>query len=171
MARRVPPLAAAIVLVAAGLVATAWSTRRAVNDAFDAVGEGQAFTIEQGVRADLADLGGPPGNEELAGILGEHAQEGLVYLATLDGRGRVQAAAGTPLGGSAGRADRVGVHIEHVGDRVRIEVRTMFRRAWGPGRGSLWVAMEIEPVQAAELRSAASRTLAIGLVGAIMLLG
>ncbi len=31
--------------------------------------------------------------------------------------------------------------------------------------------MEIEPVQAAELRSAARRTLAIGLVGAIMLLG
>lgn len=169
--RRVPPLAAAIVLVAAGLVATAWSTRRAINDAFVAVRDGQAFALQQAVRADLADLGGPPSSEDLAAIMSQHAREGLVYLAMLDGRGRVHAAAGTPLVERAGRAARTGIHVDHVGDRVRLEMRTTFRRAWGTGRGALWVAMEVEPAQARELDSVARRTLAIGLVGALVLIG
>ena len=125
-----------IVLVAAGLVATAWSTRRAVNDAYDAVRDGHAFTVQQAVRADFADLGGPPTADQLAAILAEHKNEGLVYLAMLDGRGTVQAAAGTPVVERPGRADRTGIRIEHVGDRVRLEMRAQFRRAWGPGRGA-----------------------------------
>jgi two-component system sensor histidine kinase HydH len=180
MARRVPPLAAAIVLVAAGLIATAWSTRRAVNDAYEAVRDGQAFTVQQAVRADLADLGGPPNSEDLTSILREHAGEGLVYLATFDNRGRILAAAGAPLvepepGTRAaerpGRMDRAGLRIQHVGGRVRLELRALFRRAWGPGRGALSVAMEVEPVQAAELRSASRRTVAIGALGALVLIG
>jgi two-component system, NtrC family, sensor histidine kinase HydH len=171
MARRVPPLALAIVLIAAGLVATAWSTRRAVNDAFEAVRDGQAFTVQQAVRADFADLGGPPTSEELAAIVAQHRAEGLVYLAMFDGRGQVRAAAGTPLVERHGRAQRAGIHVEHVGDRVRLEMRAQFRRAWGPGRGALWIAMEVEPPQARELRSAAQRTLAIGALGAIVLIG
>ncbi len=171
MARRVPPLAAAIVLIATGLVATAWSTRRAVNDAYEAVRDGQALGVEQAVRADLADLGGPPSNEELATILRDHAGEGLVYLAMFDGRGQMQAAAGTPVVQQPGRMDRLGPRVVHVGDRVRLEMRAGFRRAWGPGRGALWVAMEIEPVQARELRSASRRTVALGALGAAVLIG
>jgi two-component system, NtrC family, sensor histidine kinase HydH len=179
MARRVSPLALAIVLVAAGLLATAWTTRRAINDAFAAVRDGEAFAVQQAVRADLADVGGPPTAEELAAILHDHASEGLVYLAMLDGRGRVQASAGTPLVERAGRSDfavrpggpdRARIHLDHVGSRVRLEMRTMLRKAWGPGRGALWVAMEIEPVHASELRSAARGTLAVGALGALALL-
>lgn len=171
MARRVQPLALAIALIAAGLVATAWTTRRAVNEAFEAVRDGQAFTVQQAVRADLADLGGPPSDEDLAAIVQTHARDGLVYLAMLDGRGRVRASAGTPLLDRPGRIERGALHVEHVGDRVRVEMRSLFRRAWGPGRGSLWVAMEIEPVKARELRSAAQGTVALGALGALALIG
>ncbi len=171
MTRRVPPLALAIVLVAAGLVATTWSTRRAVDDAFDAVRDGQAFTLQQAVRADLADLGGPPTEEDLAAILEAHAGEGLAYVATLDGRGRVLAAAGTSKVERPGRPARVGIHVDQVDGRARIETRAMFRRAWGPGRGAVWVAIEVEPAKARELRGAARQTLAIGALGALVLLG
>ncbi|HEY5944507.1 MAG TPA: HAMP domain-containing sensor histidine kinase, partial [Kofleriaceae bacterium] len=171
MARRIPPLAAAIVLVAAGLVATAWSTRRAVDDAYEAVRDGQAFAVEQAVRADLADLGGPPSGDELAAVMAEHASEGLVYLAMLDGRGHVMASAGTPIAEPFGRADRARIRIERVGDRLRLEMRTTFRRAWGPGKGAVWIGMEIESVQARELRGAARTTLATGLLGALVLIG
>src|SRR5512142_531760 len=74
--RRVPPLAVAIVLVAAALVATAWSTRTTVIDAFAAVRDGEAFTMQQTIRGDLADLGGRPTAEDLAAILQDHAGEG-----------------------------------------------------------------------------------------------
>jgi two-component system sensor histidine kinase HydH len=171
MARRAPPLALAIVLVAAGLVATAWSTRRTVNDAYDAVVKGQALAVEQAVRADLADLGGPPGSGDLEAILAAHASEGLVYLAMFDGRGTVQASAGTSSGEPIGRPDRSPLRLERVGDRWRLQMRPMFRRAWGPGRGAAWLVMEFEPVQARELRSAARGTLALGLVGALALIG
>src|SRR5688500_14583461 len=171
MPRRVPPLAAAIVLVAAGLVATAWSTRRAVNEAFEAVRDGQAFATQQAVRADLADLGGPPTSEDLAAILAEHSATGLAYVAMLDGKGRVHVAAGKPLVERPGRHAGPGVRIDHVGDRVRLEMRANFRKAWGPGKGALWVAMEVEPMQARELRSVARRTLLIGALGALVLLG
>jgi two-component system sensor histidine kinase HydH len=172
MVRRVPPLAIAIVLVAAGLVATAWSTRSAVNDAFEAVRDGQAFAVQQAVRADLADLGGPPSADDLAAIIQAHAGEGLAYLAMLDGRGRVRVSAGTSLLDRPERSGRAGgIRVDHVGDRVAFEMRQPFRRAWGPGRGAIWVAMEIEPPKAKVLRDAAQRTLAIGALGALVLLG
>src|SRR5574338_1287762 len=171
MLRRVPPLAIAIALVAAGLVATAWSTRSAVNDAFEAVRDGQAFAVQQAVRADLADLGGPPSSDDLAAIIQAHANEGLAYLAMLDGRGRVRVSAGTSLLDRPGRGGRTGLRVDHVGDRVAFEMRQPFRRAWGPGRGAIWVAMEIEPPEAKVLRSAAQRTLSIGALGALVLLG
>ena len=176
MARRVSPLAAAIVLVAAGLVATAWTTRRAVNDAFEAVRDGQAFTLQATVRADLADLGAPPSADDLAAIVKDHTDEGLAYLAILDGRGRPRIEAGHALGAAGTLVEHLGkrgnrpqLRVEHVGERVRIEMRAAFRRGWGPEPVTL--AMEVEPVQARELRGAARQTLAIGLVGALVLIG
>jgi len=58
--RRLPPLAIALALVAAALVATVIATRHSVNDAFATVGDGQAIAEELDVRADLSDLDGPP---------------------------------------------------------------------------------------------------------------
>lgn len=165
--RRVPPLAIAIVLIAAALVATVLSTRSTVNDAFAAARDGQAFALQQTVRGDLADLGMRPTAEDLDAIVKAHASEGLRYLAILDGPGKVELAAGTAE--MRGRVGRGPMQIQHAGARVRIEAKLQIRRAWGPGRGNVWLAMEIESPQAAELRSAATRTLAIGLIAALAL--
>jgi two-component system sensor histidine kinase HydH len=170
MKLRVPPLAAAFVLLAAALGATAWSTRSTVDDAFTTVRDGQAVAVEQAVRADLADLGGPPSAEELDAILRDHDAAGLRYLATLDPRGHIVAAAGTAIGEAPGRGERPHV-VTQTGDRLRIETRASFRRAWGTGGRSWWLVIEVAPVQAQELRSAASRTVAIGLIAALTLLG
>src|SRR3954465_6375561 len=93
-ARRVPPLATALALIAAALVAATWSMRSTILDAYAGVRDGQAFAMQQTVRADLADLGGPPSAEDLARIVSDHAGEGLRYLALLDPRGRVALSAG-----------------------------------------------------------------------------
>src|SRR5437763_426913 len=167
---KLTPLAAAFALLAAALGATAWSTRSTVDDAFTSVRDGQAVAVEQGVRADLADLGGPPTPGELAAIVHERARVGLTYLAMLDSHGHIEAAAGTPVGDAPGRGERPRV-VTQVGGRLRIEVRASFRRAWGAGGRSWWIVMEVEPLQAEELRDAATRTVAIGLVAALTLLG
>src|SRR4051794_30800294 len=119
--RRLPPLAAAFALMAVVLVATAWSTRSTAIDASSAVRDGYAVALQQAVRADFADLGGPPGDVELAVLLAEHATEGLRYVATLDGHGRPSASAGLPIGELSGRSQHAGPKIEHVGGRVRVE--------------------------------------------------
>ena len=170
MTRRVPPLAAAFVLLAAALGATAWSTRATVDDAFTTVRDGQAVAIEQEVRADLADLGGPPTTEDLEALLATHSADGLRYIATLDPGGAVTASAGTPAGEPLGRAER-GRKVRQIGNRLQIELRASFRRAWGTGRRPWWIVLELEPEQAYALRGAATRTLAIGLIAALTLLG
>src|SRR3954463_16411850 len=96
--RRLPPLAAAFALMAAALVATAWSTRSTVMEASSAVRDGYAIALQQAVRADLADLGGPAGDADLAAMLTEHMAEGLRFLAVLDNRGHVTASAGAAMG-------------------------------------------------------------------------
>src|SRR5262245_29568804 len=98
MIRRVPPLAAALALVAAGLVATVWSTRGAIGYAYEAVRYVQAFTVQQAVRGDLADLGAMPTPEELVAIVHEHDGDGLRYVGIVDGRGRVEVQAGDAIG-------------------------------------------------------------------------
>ena len=165
--RRLPPLAVAFALMAAALVATVVATRRTVNDAFDVAREGQAFTAEQAVRADLADLGGPPNPEQLAGLLRDHATEGVRYLALVDNREGLEVEAGTAVGELAPRGRRP-LALAHVGDRIRIQVRLNFRHAWGRGT---WLVLEVAPVRADELRRAARSTMAIGALAALTLLG
>src|SRR5436309_3964901 len=100
---RVPPLAIAFALMAAALVATTWSTRTTVGDAFETVREGQALAMREAVLRDLGELDGLPTSEELDAIVRDHAAGGLRYLATLDARGTVFATAGTPLGRAPAR--------------------------------------------------------------------
>src|SRR3954471_13286638 len=89
--RRVQPLAGwsivvVFALIGAALLATVWSTRASILDASDAVRCGQADAIEQAVRAELADLEGIPATADLAAILHEHRDDGLRYLAMVEGR-------------------------------------------------------------------------------------
>jgi two-component system sensor histidine kinase HydH len=165
--RRLPPLAVAFALMAAALVATTVATRRTVGDAFDEAREGQAFTAEEAVRGDLVELAGAPTADDLAAILKDRAADGVRYLAVVDSRGRFFSEAGTALATLAPR-ERKGRDISHVGSRVRIEVRLNVRRSWGK---ALWLVLEVEPVEADELRAAAQRTLAIGGLAALTLLG
>ncbi len=160
---------AAFALVALAVVATAWTTRGTVADAADEVRRGETLAAEQAVRAELADLGGPPTDAELATILHDHAEEGVRYIASVGGHGRVQASAGTPVGSDLG-LER-GRKMAMVRGRMRVESRTQFRRAWGDGGRGLSLVIEVEPVEADALRDAATRTVLIGGLAALGLLG
>src|SRR5258708_15903280 len=93
--RRVQPLAGwsvvvVFALIGAALLATVWSTRASIIDASDAVRCGQADAVEQAVRADLVDLDAIPTSTELGTIVHERHDEGLRYLAMVDGRDPVE---------------------------------------------------------------------------------
>jgi two-component system sensor histidine kinase HydH len=160
--RRVPPLAVAIALIAAALVATTWVTRKAVGEAFTAARDGEALAIEQAVRGDLFDVGDLPDPATLDQLLRD--QPGLRYVGIVDGHGRVIASAGTPVGRELRGGRR---SISHVGGRIRIETRAMFRHArpWGG------LVIEVEPVQADQLRDSATWSLALGGISALVMLG
>jgi len=178
--RRVQPLAGwsivvVFALIGAALLATVWSTRASILDASDAVRCGQADAVEQAVRADLADLDGLPSSSELATILHERHDEGLRYLAMVEGRGRLDivAAAGLPVGtGSANilaPSRTIGCKIDEVGGRLRMELRSL-RRLKAGGRTPRFM-VEVEPIQANQLRDAATLTLGVGGLAAVALLG
>ncbi|HEU0032204.1 MAG TPA: HAMP domain-containing sensor histidine kinase [Kofleriaceae bacterium] len=173
-ARRVTPLAGwsvvvTFLLLGIALIATVWSTRASVIEASDAVRRGQALALEQAVRADLADLEGPPSSEDLQTMLHTHADEGLRYLAMVEGREVVSVAGEAALSGSAAEVISPNERLREVDGRLRLQVRP-FRRLRNGGRN--WrVIIEIEPVQATELRDAATLTLGIGAVAAASLLG
>jgi two-component system sensor histidine kinase HydH len=176
--RRVQPLAGwsivvVFALIGAALLATVWSTRASILDASDAVRCGQADAIEQAVRADLADLDGLPTTTDLGAIVHDRHNEGLRYLAMVEGKGEVVAEAGVAIGtGGAnilapGRT--AGCRIDEVGGRLRLELRSL-RRLKAGGRAPRFV-FEVEPVQANQLRDAATLTLGVGALAAAALLG
>jgi two-component system sensor histidine kinase HydH len=161
-ARRVPPLAIAIALIAAALVATTWVTRGAVDGAFTAARDGEALAIEQAVRGDLVEIGEMPDAASLEQMVKDHP--GLRYIAIVDLRGRVIVSAGSSVGSELRGGRRA---IVHVGRRIRIETRAPFRHArpWGG------LVIEVEPLEADALRSSATASLAIGGVAAVVMLG
>ena len=178
--RRVQPLAGwsivvVFALIGAALLATVWSTRASILDASDAVRCGQADAVEQAVRAELADLDGVPTEQDLDKIVHELHDDGLRYLAMVEGRGRLDilAAAGTPVGtGGANLFEpgrQVGCKIDEIGGRLRMELRSL-RRLKAGGR-TLRFVIEVEPVQASQLREAATLTLGVGALAAAALLG
>ncbi len=172
--RRVTPLAGwsvvvVFLLIGVALLATVWTTRSAVIDATDAVQRGQALAMEQTVRAELADLEGPPGAEDLAAILRAHRDEGLRYLGMVEGRSQILFEAGTPVGQGAGETIGRNRKLDVVDGRLRLQVRP-FRRLRDGGRA--WrVIIELEPVQAMALRGAVTLTLGVGALAAASLLG
>ena len=178
--RRVQPLAGwsivvVFALIGAALLATVWSTRASILDASEAVRCGQADAVEQAVRAELADLDGVPTAPDLGKILHELHDDGLRYLAMVEGRGQLEiiAAAGAAVGtGGANLLPprrQVGCKIDEVGGRLRMELRSL--RRLKAGGGTPRFVIEVEPVQAKALREAASLTLAVGALAAAALLG
>jgi two-component system sensor histidine kinase HydH len=190
--RRVQPLAGwsivvAFALIGAALLATVWSTRASILDASDAVRCGQADAVEQAVRAELADLDGVPATEDLGKIVEELHDDGLRYLAMVEGRGQLEhrgqgegrgqleilAAAGMPVGtGSANLfapKRQIGCKIDEVAGRLRMELRSL--RRLKAGGHTLRFLIEVEPVQANHLREAATLTLGVGALATAALLG
>ncbi|MEO7730900.1 MAG: HAMP domain-containing sensor histidine kinase [Kofleriaceae bacterium] len=177
--RRVQPLAGwsivvVFALIGAALLATVWTTRSSILDASDAVRCGQANAVVQAVRADLANLDGIPTQADLTAILGERDDDGLRYLAMVEGRARLEvvAAAGTPIGSGIANvfaAGRGGCKIDEAGDRLRMELRSL-RKLKDGGRTPRFI-IEVEPVQANDLRDASSLTLGVGGLAALALLG
>ena len=165
--------------MAAALVATVLATRHSVNDAFAVVGDGQALTDEQAVRADIGELEAPPTSAELAVIMNDH--EGVRYIGMLDNHAIAIAEAGTPKGtftprAHVNRADRPhgirNLEVVHVGGRLRVETPVNFRRGWiGGGTHASWIVIEVEPSEARELRAASDRTSLIGVLAALAMLG
>jgi two-component system, NtrC family, sensor histidine kinase HydH len=175
--RRVTPIAgwsvvAAFLLIGIALFATVWTTRSSVEDASTAVRNGQALALEQAVRADLADLEGPPSPQDLETILRIHFAEGLRYVAMVENRELI-AEVGTALADREDLADDArranADRVRELDGRLRLQVRP-FRRMRNGARN--WrVVIELEPVKAAELRDAASLSLGIGALAAATLLG
>lgn len=159
---------ATFVLIGIALVATVWSTRSSVIDASDAVRDGQALAIERAVRADIADLDAVPSPEDLAAILRDHADEGLRYIGMVEGRNSIVASAGQAVGDSTEDSPGPGRSTQLVEGRVRMSLRAL-RRMKAGGRATRYI-VEIEPVQANELRSQAAWTLGIGALAAASLL-
>lgn len=167
---RVAPIPVTLALTAAALLATAWTMRRTVARAFDAVREGQAIGLAQAVRADVAEVaplrGGAPTTAELATIIAEHGSEGLTYVGVLTATGDPVVASGTAVGSLAlPRLARS--HITVLADRVRVEMR-LGRRAYGE-RGAV-LALELEPAEANALQRASSTLLVIGGIASLILL-
>jgi two-component system sensor histidine kinase HydH len=136
---------------------------------------GQADAVEQAVRAELADLEGIPATADLAAILHEHRDDGLRYLAMVEGRDSLEiiAAAGAAVGTGRARAlersRATGCQVDEVSGRLRMELRSL-RRLKAGGRTPRFV-LEVEPVQAEDLRDAATLTLGVGGLAAAALLG
>jgi two-component system sensor histidine kinase HydH len=161
---------AIFVLIGVALFATVWSTRSAVIDASEAVGGGQALAIEQSVRSDLADLESVSSPEDLTQILNAHSAEGLRYIAMIENRGQVIAAAGSSVG--SGTDDNVGPgqrRLQVVDGRIRLTLRPP-RKMKAGGRQPRYV-IEVEPSQANALRDTSTITLGIGALAAASLLG
>ena len=171
--RRVTPLAgwsvvATFVLIGIALVSTVWSTRALVIDASDAVAAGQAVAMGSTVRDELADLGGPPTAEDLANLLRTHQGEGLRYVGMVERR-RIVAEAGQPLGTGIAENPALDAKAQEVGGgRLRQAVRPF--RSMRNGVGNWRLIIELEPVQAATLRSSATLTLGVGALAAASLL-
>lgn len=184
----------AFVLIGAALLLTVWTTRAAVEEASEAVRHGQATTLAHAVRADLFGFDGLPTSDELAKLLAAHADEGLRYIALASGSEGVLAEAGTALGGplvlpeheAPGHGPLPSMRgFKMSGGRMRLMVPLGSLGAAGPGgrpghplplpprmrRTPLWhTIIEVEPVQANQLRGAARLSLGIGALAAASLL-
>ena len=178
--RRVQPLAGwsivvVFALIGAALLATVWSTRSSILAASDVVRCGQADAVEQAVRAELADLDGPPTAQDLAAILREHTDDGLRYVASVEGRDRLDVTASAGVAVGSGRANPLarsratGCKIDEVSGRLRMELRPL--RRLKAGNRSPRLMLEVEPLHANDLRDAATLTIGVGGLAAVALLG
>jgi two-component system sensor histidine kinase HydH len=167
-------LVAIIALLAAVLAVTAWTTWGAVNEASATLVRGQANALQQAIRGHLMSLGESPTVEGLNAILEAEQEAGLRYVAVMF-RDETVLEAGTPVEREFRRTPPE--QPVFVRGRVRMVFRAKgpplgprgFLLGGSPGRAFM-VAMELEPLQAIDVRKAAARTFWIGTLSASVLL-
>ena len=164
-AKRVTPIAGwsivvTFALIGAALIATVWTTRSTVIEASGAVRRGERAAVAAKVRADLRDLRGDVAQDDLEAIFSAHTNEGLRYIAMYDGSERTLLA-------SVGRP------------RDPAEVMQLDLRGSGTHRNRTRehppddhkFVIEVDPEAAHTLVDSSNRTLLVGGIAAIALLG
>lgn len=154
------------------LFVTVWLTYRGVDRASDTITRGQADILHDNVRRELRLGRRQPTDADLDEIVAELEPDGLLYLAVLDGAGRLVAQGGAPpadIDALEARAARA-----RPGDPVMVggRVRTLFRGPRPPRRARHAenaappvILIEFTPRTASDLRASARGTFAIGAIG------
>jgi len=171
-------LLAATLAMGGALVASSFLSYRSVVQASSVVarslGEALLRSVFVLVRPDKA----PVTSADLEALLGEHAAEGLRFVAVLDENGRTVAAAGVPLvsgeGVVAARGSGEPHVVREIGDRVQMVAGPppppphADKDAGGhsSSRTRPTIVVEFEPVMARQLSARAARALSVGVVAA-----
>ncbi len=176
-------LIAIVILMAAALIGTTWSTNRSVSDASDTLVRGQAEVFRDAVFAAMP-RGVQVTDEALAEVLAEHSEDGLRYVALFRRDGGLTARAGEsvlPLDdfdtGARDPAIVDGRARVVFGPRPRGERAERAERAGRAGRTGRRamrrpgaIVVEFEPRVASELHAAARTTVGVGAVAGIALI-
>lgn len=165
----------ALVLMGAALLISAWANDRGVDRASQTLIRGHGDVLGDGIRRRLLELEHPASSRELAAILKDFQDDGLLYVALLDAQGRIRAEAGTA---SESRAELERAQLSSppgepldAGGRVR----TYFGRyasGQDPNSGVRrlpWV-IEYTSTMASSLRDTARWTFGLGAFAAAVLL-
>ena len=176
--------------LAVALVAGAFASYNGAQSAVSALNRGQADFLQAAVRDNFLQHTGAIADTMLAGLLEEHGEAGLRYVALLDSLGDVTMSAGEallPLEPGAEPSFSPGP-LEQTGDRIRLfmprpptftemaaqdSTRRAARASGDQGRRGppqrRWILIEMEPVLASTLESRAARSLALSIAAAVIL--
>jgi two-component system, NtrC family, sensor histidine kinase HydH len=177
----------AVMFMGVALLATVWTTNRAVQDASSTLVRGQSTILFDAIRTRLS-VAGPdgPGPAALNATLAALSPHGLRWLALLDVHGTPTSQAGSPaVAITAGMLFELEPGVPRdAGGRALVVFRRPDRtpkdttaandaRPEARGRGPAPLAIEFEPTSARELLAAGRRTLSLGALaaGAFLVIG
>ncbi|HVV85223.1 MAG TPA: HAMP domain-containing sensor histidine kinase [Kofleriaceae bacterium] len=177
-----PTMVAAIAVMGVALVAIVWTTQRNVRDARTIMLQGQAAEASGAIRTRFMDLADEPLPARVAAAFEAVSGQKVTYLAALDTDDHIVAEAGKPSEPAAAIEAWIEgarpARLMKVGDRMRV----VYKRTRAPrpgneppppprtGRGPVGFVLELDPVVVDELDTAATRSLAIGVIAAVTLL-
>ncbi|MBR9990963.1 MAG: two-component sensor histidine kinase [Gemmatimonadetes bacterium] len=175
--------------LAVALVIGAFASYRGAQSAVFALNRGQADLLQAAVRDNFLQHTGPVVDSMLAGLMDEHEDAGLRYIALLDTLGGIGLSAGQrllPFEPGTEPVFNQGV-LEQTGERIRLymfrpptftEMATQDsarreRSTTEPARRGppqrRWIMIEMEPVLASTLENRAARSLALSIAAATIL--
>jgi two-component system sensor histidine kinase HydH len=164
------------------LIGTAYLGHRSAFQVAETAALGQASVFVHSLRHRLDPRAGPPPQEILEGLLADHNDLGLRYVALVDDSGGVVVEAGKPVEDPIQRDSKPGGgrRIVRIGDRYRLLTRPppRGRPHWRPrdtarGRNKPrpQFLLEFEPTLSRQLQSRATTTLAVSAAAGLVLMG